>query len=199
MTEPSGTIETPQSLLILIRNPGDRDSWTTFVAIYGPLIRSYARYQGLQDADMDDVAQIVLSTVSRVMPAFDYRPEKGRFRDWLGTVTRNAIRKLMNRSRREARPSGGDGLEPEIPIEPEPDPDWSARFHAHVLRVACDRIRHQFEPLTWSAFTRTWLEDVSAVAVADELGMPIHAVYVAKSRVLKRLREEVLILAEDTL
>lgn len=194
------TIETPRSLLVLIRNPDDRESWTTFVAIYGPLIRSFARTRGLQESDIDDVAQVVLSTVARVMPTFEYRPERGRFCAWLGTVTRNAIRKHANRTRKQGQAIGGnDGPDFDSPIDSEPDPDWSARFHSHVLRVACERIRSIFEPATWTAFTRTWLDDQSAVTVADELGIPIHSVYVAKSRVLKRLREEVLLLADDAL
>ena len=200
MADRVGAIETPRSLLILIRNPGDCKSWTTFVAIYGPLIRSFARERGLQEADVDDVAQVVLSTVARVMPTFEYRPERGRFCAWLGTVTRNAMRKHVNRTRRQGQAIGGnDGPDLDSLVDSEPDPDWSARFQSHVLRVACERIRSSFETATWTAFTRTWLDDTPAVTVADELGLPIHAVYVAKSRVLKGLREEVLLLADDAL
>jgi RNA polymerase sigma-70 factor (ECF subfamily) len=78
-----------------------------------------------------------------------------------------------------------------------PDPDWTGDFHTHVLSVALARIRPHFEPATWRAFECVWLENRAAVATAAELGVPIETVYVAKSRVLKRLEAEVLLLAED--
>lgn len=195
-TDRPGAEETSKSLLVRVRDAGDRASWETFVAIYGPLIRSFARLRGLQDADVDDVAQDVLTAVARSMPAFEYAPAKGRFRDWLGAVTRNAIRKFANRRKRAPEAIGEYAGDPVT--DATPDPDWTARFHAHVLRIACERIRPGFEDATWRAFSRAWLDDVPAATVADELRIPVHSVYVAKSRVLKRLRDEVTHLAEDS-
>ena len=60
-----------------------------------------------------------------------------------------------------------------------------------------DRIRSEFEPETWNAFESTWVLKESPARVASRLGTAIHAVYVNKSRVLKRLEAEVLKLAED--
>ena len=77
------------------------------------------------------------------------------------------------------------------------DSGWNEDFNAEVLRVALNRIRHHFEPATWRAFERVWLENQRAAVVAAELRIPIEVVYTAKSRVLKRLEEEVRILAED--
>jgi len=80
---------------------------------------------------------------------------------------------------------------------PTADAEWTADFNARVLQVALDRIRRNFEPATWQAFARVWLEDRPAPEAARELGLPVEGVYVAKSRVLKQLREEILTLAED--
>jgi RNA polymerase sigma-70 factor (ECF subfamily) len=77
------------------------------------------------------------------------------------------------------------------------EPEWSAEFDAEVLRVALVHAREHFEPITWRAFELAWLAGNSAAAVAIELEIPIETVYVAKSRVLKRLEEEVRTLAED--
>ena len=79
----------------------------------------------------------------------------------------------------------------------EADGEWVAEFHAHLLNAALGRIRERFEPPTWSAFEGVWLHNRAANEVASDLALPIEAVYLAKSRVLKRLRDELMILAED--
>src|SRR5262245_51158989 len=79
-------LHTRPSLLVRLRDAGDSASWQTFVDLYGPVLYRYARRRGLQDADATDVAQEVLAEVARCIRAFEYQPERGRFRDWLGTV-----------------------------------------------------------------------------------------------------------------
>jgi RNA polymerase sigma-70 factor (ECF subfamily) len=80
---------------------------------------------------------------------------------------------------------------------PEADSAWTANFNTHVLRSALERVRPRFEASTWRAFELVWIENVPARDVAREMKQPIDFVYVAKSRVLKKLREEVMTLAED--
>ena len=77
------------------------------------------------------------------------------------------------------------------------DPEWSAEFHSRVLEAALGRIRGGFERPTWEAFSKIWLDGHPAPQVARDLGLTIEAAYLAKSRVLRRLREEVLALADD--
>jgi RNA polymerase sigma factor (sigma-70 family) len=187
---------TRPSLLLRIRDAGDAASWEDFAAVYGPIIRGYCRRRGLQEADASDVGQEVLSQVARSIGGFEYLPTRGRFRDWLGTVTRNKItRFLENRGR--------DG--PVLPIDEttarledsREDPEWTAEYHARILKVALERIRDDFEARTWDAFERIWGRDHPAPEVSRDLGMTIDAVYAAKSRVLRRLRDEVLALADD--
>jgi RNA polymerase sigma-70 factor (ECF subfamily) len=184
-------------LLIRIRDPRDEEAWRTFVATYAPLIRSYARRCGLQGADAADVTQEALARVARAMRTFEYQPELGRFRDWLRTLTRNVIARFVT----DRKGPKGEGEWPHSEIEraavSEADSAWTAEFHARVLRAALSRVRLLFEDSTWRAFERTWIDDVAAPKVARELGVQVDTVYVSKSRVLKRLREEVLVLAED--
>src|SRR5262249_26317948 len=132
---------------------------------------------------------------------FEYRPERGRFRDWLGAVTHGKLVRWHEKHGRGATGAGGSGSEDALAALPAagpgPGPGWAAEFNAQVPRAALARLRPDFEPATWRAFELTWLEDRPAPEAAAELGLPVGAVYVAKSRVLKRLRDEVLILAED--
>jgi RNA polymerase sigma-70 factor (ECF subfamily) len=183
-------------LLLRLRDATDKASWNTFVAAYGPMIRGYCQYQGLQEADAADVSQEVLVRVVRSIGSFEYRPDIGRFRDWLGAVVRNAVRRFQNRDQSTPHGTGADDR-PELDVAGPADPEWTSRYQAGLLTAACDRAKPHFEPHTWRAFESVWLERTPAPAVAHELGLPIHAVYVAKSRVLQRIREELLFLAED--
>lgn len=186
---------TRPSLLLRIRDPHDADSWRSFVDLYSPLILRYARKRGLQEADAADVAQDVLSQVSRSMRDFQYQPERGRFRDWLGTVVRHRVHRFFRRE--SSRPHGvaGDWIN-DLPAA-EHDSEWSSAFNAHILEAALESARPHFEDATWEAFRLAWLEQQPAATAAANLGMPVAALYLAKSRVLKRLREEVMVLADD--
>jgi RNA polymerase sigma factor (sigma-70 family) len=192
-SDPRGT---KPSLLLRIRDAGDTLSWAEFTEVYTPLIRGYCLRRGLQDADAADVSQEVLSQVARSIGTFEYEPGRGRFRDWLGTVTRNKIVRFLEVKGRDARAGRGDVSVADFATRDE-DPEWSSAFHARILESALIRIRDEFESRTWDAFERIWGGDRPAPEVAGSLDMTIDAVYAAKSRVLRRLREEVLVLADD--
>jgi RNA polymerase sigma-70 factor (ECF subfamily) len=185
--------------LVRIRDARDTESWQAFVAIYAPLIYRYCRRKGLQDADAADVSQDVLAQVARSMRSFEYQPERGRFRDWMGTVTRHSIARFLGKRGRQAQGTGGAGADEVLHRMPTPEAEneWTSDFNAWVLHAALERIRALFEPANWRAFELVWCEHRTAADAACELNLPIAAVYVAKSRVLKRLREEILLLAED--
>jgi RNA polymerase sigma-70 factor (ECF subfamily) len=185
-------------LLLRIREPHDAEAWETFVRVYGPLIYRHCRGRGLQDADAAEVTQEVLLQVSRSIRKFDYRPDYGRFRDWLGLLTRQRIQRFLKRRAGQIE-AGAASLEAglEEVASPEHDTQWAEEFQAHILKTALARVRPHFEDHTWQAFQGVWLEGRPAVEVAAALGQKLDWVYMAKSRVLKRLREEVQVLAED--
>jgi RNA polymerase sigma-70 factor (ECF subfamily) len=191
--------KTRPSLLVRIRDAQDDQSWRTFVELYAPLIYRYCRLRGLQDADSADVGQEVLAQVAQSIRRFEYQPERGRFRDWLGTVTRNKVVRFLEGQGRPARGVGGPGSDEALETlgAPGGDTAWDAEFHAHVLRTALERIRTRVEPATWDAFQHVWIDGKSPLETARELGIPIDAVYLAKSRMLRRLRDEVMLIAED--
>jgi RNA polymerase sigma-70 factor (ECF subfamily) len=176
-----------------IRDSADTAAWQAFVDTYGPLVYRHGRRHGLQDADAADLTQEVLAQVARGIVTFEYQPQRGRFRDWLGTVTRRCLGRFVAKlGKLPATTEALDGIE-----SPQADCGWTADFNARVLEAALERVRPHFEPATWRIFELVWLGNRSAVATADELSVPIDSVYVAKSRVLKRLEEEVIHLAEE--
>lgn len=185
--------ETRPSLISRARNPADHAAWERFVSIYGRLIYGDCRRRGLRDADAEDVTQLVFGRVFRAIRQFEYQPEKGRFRDWLGTIVRNEVNRFF---RKEAQDRSVPGLDPDAYAEP--DQGWNDAFAQHILGVALDECRPHFEIRTWNAFEMTWLQRRSAVEVAKLLDLPVDGVYVAKSRVLKRLAAVVAELSEDS-
>jgi RNA polymerase sigma factor (sigma-70 family) len=182
--------QTRPSLLLRVRDPGDAEAWRLFVTIYAPIVYQFTRRRGLQDADATDLTQEVMSEVARSIRSFEYDPARGRFRDWLLAITRRILYRFNARqARRQER--GCDESELEAVEDERADFEWSDAFNARVLRVAMERIEPCFEPITWRAFEHVWVENRSAAETARELSLRIEQVYLAKSRVLKRLSQEI--------
>lgn len=190
---------TSPSLLMRVRNSQDKESWKTFERIYGTIIRSYCRHWRLQPMDADDIVQDVMSSVAKQIQDFEYDSTKGRFRSWLGTITANKIKTFLtktNRRQESERPMPADS-ENLSNAYTDPDSDWVDVFSEEILREASQNIRSHFEETTWRSFKATWIDQKPAAEVAQTLGIPVHSVYVNKSRVLKRLEQEIRNLAED--
>ncbi len=117
---------------------------------------------------------------------------------WEPSRDRKVNRHLTKKNLGTAGAGGNLALEAlDNPRVVEADANWSAEFNAQILRTALDRVRPLFGTGTWEAFASVWLENRTAADTASALGVTLEAVYVAKSKVLKRLEQEVLELAED--
>lgn len=200
MMDPSSDRCTRPSLLLRIRDPRDAEAWKCFVDVYTPLVYGHCRQRGLQPMDAEDVTQTVLLQVSQAIRKFEYDSARGRFRDWLGTVTRNEINRSLKKAARAVQGQGGSDTAQvldSVPADTQ-DTEWTESFNAHIWRTALERSRRHFEERTWRAFEMSWNERRPAAEVARELNLDLPAVYRAKDRVLQRLRQEVLELAEDT-
>lgn len=188
--------ETHPSLLVRLRDASDAGAWNTFVEVYGPLVFRECRRRGLQHQDAEDVTQRVFERSVKGLREFRYERERGRFRDWLGTIVRNEVNRFGQERIRKSAAHPGDAYLEEVVAGPS-DAEWNDAFQERVLHVALERVRPHFEPDTWAAFTAVWLENKLAPDVAQKLNMPIDKVYVAKSRVLKRLTGVVEELCEE--
>ncbi len=188
---------TRPSLLLRVRDPQDAAAWETFVAVYGSLVYGHARRRGLQHPDAEDVRQRVFARVMSAIRTFEYRPEVGRFRDWLGTLVRNEVNRFLRQESRGLAAAGAGDVHPDDVEARREQTAWDEAFHAHVLRAALTRARPHFEDATWKAFELVWLQNRPAAAAAAELGVALDKIYVAKSRVLRQLWAEVQELADD--
>jgi RNA polymerase sigma-70 factor (ECF subfamily) len=186
---------TRASLLARLGDPKDRAAWQQFVELYGSLVYGFARQRGLQDADAADLTQEVFLAVARVAGRWHYDPKQGSFRGWLYRVTRNRIAKFLQKRQGQAIGSGDSGAHRMLAQEPSPGPDpdeeWEREFRQQLFRLAAAQIKDRFAPTTWQAFWETAVEGKSGADVAAELGMSVGAVYVARSRVLAKLTEQI--------
>ncbi len=201
MAEDRGTdLPTRPSLLLRLRDPQDRESWKTFVDVYGPLVFGHCRRRGLRQEDAEDATQEVFTRIGAAIRTFEYQPDLGRFRDWLGTMTRNEVNRFLKKSKDGIHGRGGTDSDCVLEgIEARREETlWEAEFNEHLLRTAMARSRPHFDEQTWRGFEMVWKESRPATEVARVLDRTIDWVYVAKSRVLKRLTEEVRELADDT-
>ncbi len=187
---------TRKSLLLRLADPADQQAWADFVALYEPLVHRLLRKSGLQDADLRDVAQEVFLAVSRNVARFEPAHGRGSFRGWLRTVTRNFLVNLLEH--RRCKPAAGAGSTDMLRLlEDLPAPDApaasvvDAELRRRLFHHAADRVRKEFRPATWQAFWRTCVGGESMPEVARLLGMTAGAVYIARSRVIARLRKEV--------
>jgi RNA polymerase sigma factor (sigma-70 family) len=177
-----------------IRDPGDRMAWADFVQLYAPLIHAYGLHRGLQDADAADLVQEVLRRVSRAISKFEYDRQRGSFRGWLLTVTRNELRKIASRKGGQARGSGDtqvQGLLEQQKANDDADAQWDREYRWNLFLWAAERVRPEFREATWKAFWRTVVEGEPCERVAEEIQLSVGAVYIARSRVTARIRQEI--------
>jgi RNA polymerase sigma-70 factor (ECF subfamily) len=187
--------ETSFSLLEQIRGQTDPACWARLVDLYTPLIRAWLHRYGVPAHDADDLAQEVFVAVVRDLPAFEHDQRRGALRRWLRTITVNRLRNYWRG--RDGRPVTVGGSAFAAALDQLEDPDsrlsqfWDTEHDRHVLRRLLDRIRPDFAPATWQAFTRLVIDGAPTPDVAAELGITVNAVRIAKSRVMQRLRQEI--------
>ena len=176
---------TSLTLLGQLRLPDPADAWARFVRLYSPLLRTWAHRQGFQDADADDLVQEVLVKLMNELPRYS-RTADGTFRGWLARVTANAGHDFRRRKATRPLPAadGLSGVGAQAEFE-------EAEYRRELVASGLALLRGEFPPTMWQAFERTAVRNEPPSHVAADLGMSKGAVYVAKSRVLARLRQVV--------
>lgn len=190
MSSPS----TSQSLLDRARDPSDAAAWRRITDLYTPLVRSWVRPYVDQPADADDVIQDVLAAVSKDLPRFEHSKAPGAFRSWLRVITVHRLKTFWQGRQHRPVAIGGEDFaavfeqleEPSSPLARA----WDEEHDRHILKGLLESIRLEFHSSTWWAFEGTVLDGRPAAELAAELGLTLNAVLVAKSRVMKRLRQK---------
>jgi RNA polymerase sigma-70 factor (ECF subfamily) len=143
---------------------------------------------GLQNADAADLVQDVFAILLQKFPEFSYDQNKS-FRSWLRTVTMNRWHDNLRRKATALRAAGPAGLE-DVAVPPDAEALWDKEYRDYLVNRVAELMKAEFQPTTWQAFWSLTVEGKSGAEVAATLGLSIEAVYTAKSRVLRRLRQE---------
>jgi RNA polymerase sigma-70 factor (ECF subfamily) len=178
---------TPPSLLERIRRSPERDAWGRFVEMYTPLLVAWTRRLKLPDDEAADLMQDVFAVLVERLPSFQYDGQKS-FRAWLKTVFLNRWRNVV-RQRVAHKERGGANIE-NLQAADDFHELEAAEYRRFVTHRAFELMQAEFQPATWQACWQFVVLDRPAAQIASELGITVNAVYLAKSRVLRRLREE---------
>ena len=170
------------------------EAWNRLVSLYGPVVYQWCRQYGVARDDAPDLVQEVFAAVALHIGRFHRDRPGDSFAAWLRTVTHNKVRNHLSRRRgRPAAQGGSDAQQRFLQLPDAPEPSAASRsgqLNSPVVPIGLEQVRLEFENRTWDAFYRTVVDGQSPAQVAAELGMTIQAVYKAKSRVLRRLRQE---------
>jgi RNA polymerase sigma-70 factor (ECF subfamily) len=199
MDSSSGSHTSPTLLGRLRQEPTDQAAWALFVERYGRRIYAWSRQGQLQEADAEDVTQMVLVRLAQRLRSFAYDPSKS-FRGWLRTLTRHAWSDFVDARQRGGRASGDADTDAVLLALPARD-DLVARleeqFDLEILDEATARVRLRIDPGSWEAFRLLAVEGLSGAEAAGRLNRSVASVFKARTRVQSMLRDEVARLEED--
>ncbi|GIK16224.1 MAG: hypothetical protein BroJett003_11880 [Planctomycetota bacterium] len=184
------------TLLQRIRDPSDYSAWREFDRIYRPKMVGYAVSRGVQPSDAEDIAQQASEGVLRGLANFEHR-RMGSFWAWLRIIVERRVQDHF-RKRHEIQATSMF-----LEAQPSDDPSltalWDWQRRTELLRYCVMRVRNEVAPSTFAAFCALAVEGRCADAVASDLGINISQVYVAKHRVIRRIRELFNELSDGTL
>lgn len=181
----------------------DAEAWALFVRLYSPQVFNYLRRCGLQEADAADVMQDVLRTVLRSVGGFVHDAARGSFRGWLIKVVKSRMWDHVSRQARDVAGSGDTSVRRAIEQIPDEDvsqqelSEWDQDWQRRVFDWAAEQVRDEFQEHTWQAFWMTRVENRDVADVAEELGMKVATVYVARGRVMARIQQKVREVGDD--
>jgi RNA polymerase sigma factor (sigma-70 family) len=193
MPSPNLDADTSITLMMRLRQaPADVQAWEEFVRRYQPMIRDWCQRWGSRPEDAEDVAQEVLLKLLAAMKTFQYDPARS-FRAWLKTVTQNAWNDFVKSHRRE---STADPERFQVVLDSRAAlDDLRSRiedaYDRELLDLAMRRVERRVKPANWRAFQLTAIEGRAGVEAAQELGLSVARIFIAKHRVERMLEEEI--------
>ncbi|MCD0463534.1 sigma-70 family RNA polymerase sigma factor [Roseiconus lacunae] len=186
MTNP----ETRPSLIVRLPDHSDQAAWWSFVELYEPFLRHFARRRGVPESHLNDAIQQILLAIAKSVEKFVDDGKAASFRRWMATVARHEVMKYMTKIRRHVAPTGGSeslrGLE-----SVADDSELSDQYEHELIVWAATKIRDEFSESSWQAFWQTVICQRPVDDVARELELSRGAIYMARARILKRIRGQV--------
>jgi RNA polymerase sigma factor (sigma-70 family) len=187
MTRESGSRTSISLLERVSRSPADSLAWDEFARQYRHRIYRWSLGWGVQEADADDVAQLVMAKLLKLLCEFEYDRDRS-FRGWLKTVARRVWSDIRQR---QDKALNADSMMASLEARTDLEARLEAAYDHELLEMAMEQVRCRVEPATWDAFRLTAIEGLPAAEAAKRLVMAVGNVYVAKHRVQKLLQEVV--------
>ncbi len=178
--------------LFNLAKSADPAAWETLFRLYSPLLRYWVRKSRIPQLDEDDLVQEVFRSIHSGLARFEKKSATDSFRAWMRTITQNKIRDYLKMQANKPLATGGTTAlrlvheAPDLALGDELPEISEDRL---IIHEALEMVRREIQPQTFQAFWRSTLDGIAPSQVAEELGIPLHSVYQAKSRVLRRLRD----------
>ena len=183
---------TSLSLLESLKDHEDQLAWQQMHDIYLPLVRKWLIRFNAPTSEVDDLAQTIMSVVIRRLPDFTHAGRTGAFRTWLRTITRNCLLEFWRKNKLTPTATGKTSFQENLDQlsreQSELSQVWNREYEEHVVASLLKSIQSEFRPKTWESFRLFVMEDKSAKQVAGILNVTVNSVFIAKSRVMSRLR-----------
>jgi RNA polymerase sigma factor (sigma-70 family) len=183
------------SLLLRLQDHGNATAWQEFVEVYEPVLLSLVKRRGLQESDAREIVQEAMLAVAKHIDRFEHSGDSGHFRSWLSRIIRNLTINLLTRL-----PLGAKGIGDSVNDELLNDiadcdkaltDEYDLVQEREIFAIAAEKVQVEVQEKTWSAFWMTCVEDKSVPEVSKLLQMTPGAIYVARSRVVAKLRQTI--------
>lgn len=186
--------ETSITLLDSLGDPENRDGWQKLCSLYQPLILAWLKKYDIQSCDADDLTQEVLMSVCISLSNFEHSGRPGAFRAWLKSILVNRLRNFWRTRDRKPHSPGGSSIEERLLQLEDPASHlsqlWDQQHDLFVMKRLLELTQRYFSDESWEMFVRVAIRGESAETVARERGVSLNSVFIAKSRILRRLRTE---------
>ncbi len=179
---------TPIPLLEELAVAGSEAGWERFVYLYEPFLAARLRRYGLQNCDELDLIQEVFAVVLRKLPEFRHNGKSGAFRAWLRAIVAVTTKHAFGLQKRRPTTDLGEWATQLADDGSPQSAEWDREHDRYVTERLLELVRAEFDEVDYQAFRRTVLDEESIPDVADALGVTRNVVYIARSRVLARLR-----------
>ena len=188
-------LDTRASLILRIADAGDAAAWEEFTRVYQPVVYRLARRRGFQHADAEELVQEAMMAVARAVDRWVPDPARGRFRDWLHRIARNLMINFLTRHKHQVWGTGDSDMQRLLEAECDADGAvtqmFEIEYRREMFRRAAERVQAAVQENSWKAFWLSTVEDLPIGEVARRLRMSTGSVYIARCRMMARLRDEV--------
>jgi RNA polymerase sigma factor (sigma-70 family) len=184
--------DTRASLIVRLADAQNDEAWHEFVRLYEPVVYRLARRRGFQHADAEELLQEVMLAVARAAEGWVPDPERGRFRTWLHRIARNLMVNFLTRRKHQVWGTGKSDMQQMLEVESDPQSAvtqlFEVEYRRETFRWAAGQVEREVKGTTWQAFWLSTIDDLPAAEVASRLKISVGNVYIARSRVMARLR-----------